>query len=91
MSLYEAVLADPDSRDAYFNTTQAHLSGDPFDPSVVSLVNELEGVSVAFLFSPDEDLARPVLQIDHLQFVGEPQVRRAIASLAIRNAASSAA
>jgi hypothetical protein len=91
LSAYERVLADPEARDAYFNTTRAHLFGDPNASDVVNAIEHLENASIAFLFTPDEDLARPILQTELSQFVGAAQIHSAIGMLAIHDSQRSAA
>ena len=78
MSLYERVLADPESRDAFFNTTQAQLFGDVDSPDVQAIEGMLVENSVAYLVSDDKYLARPVLYLEHGHFVGREQISRAI-------------
>lgn len=90
-SLYERILSDPDSRDAYFNTTSAQLFADPEELATSRVVEALESGRVAFIFSADEFLARPVLQTEFGQFVGESEILRAIARLVIPSITPSAA
>jgi len=90
-SLYARVLADPEAREAFFNTTQAQLFGDPDSEVVNDIVELLDRNAVAFLFSPDTNLARPVLQVESRQFVGNDEVRRAIGHFLIRTSPDFAA
>jgi hypothetical protein len=77
-SLYGCVMSNPSARDAYFNTTEAHLFAAPNEPSVTDIVELLGSKSLAFLFTSDEFLPHPVLQLESGQFVGEEEIVRAI-------------
>ncbi|CAN5477628.1 hypothetical protein BH10ACT2_BH10ACT2_19610 [soil metagenome] len=83
-SLYARVLADPEARDAYFNTTQARLFGDELDDSVNEIIDLLDKNAVAFLFSHDPNRARPALQVESVRFVGKEEIVRAIGRLLTR-------
>jgi hypothetical protein len=77
-SLYEQMLQDPMMREAFFGTTRAQLFGDQNSEGVKNLIKLLDDNSIAFLFSADENLARPILQIKEGQFVGEKEITVAI-------------
>lgn len=90
-SLYQRVIEDSESRDAYFNTTRAQLFGDRDSDEVKGLMELLDENAVAFLFSSDTNLARPLLQVASRQFVGENEIRQAIKHFLIRASQDSSA
>ncbi len=82
-SVYDRVLADEESRDAFFNTTQGILAGDPLQEDVGAIRQELDSASIAYLFTPDENLPRPTFYSERVSGVGYGQIRQAIAQLAL--------
>lgn len=82
-SFQDRIQGDPEYRDAYFNTTSAHLFADPNEASTEQIIAELRDSAVAYLFTPDEYLARPLLQTEFGQFVGVNEICRAIGRLVV--------
>ncbi len=82
-SFQDRIQSDPEYRDAYFNTTSAHLFADPDEASTNRILAKLQECAVAYLFTPDEYLARPLLQTEFGQFVGEDEICRAIGRLVV--------
>ena len=59
-SVYERVMGNPQSREAYFNTTRGMLTGNPEQGETKSVRNALNDGAVAHLFTPDATLPQPV-------------------------------
>lgn len=74
---------DPEFRDAYYNTTSAHLYADPEKESTTRLIDFLQANSVAYFFEPDEFLPRPIIQTEFGQFTGEEEILRALTRLVL--------
>ena len=79
--LYERVLSEPTSRDAFFNTTTAQLFANPDDPDTSGILESLSDSAIAHLYSPDPHILRPVLQTEFGQVVGKQAIERVIMQL----------
>ena len=73
-SVYERVMANPQSRQAYFNTTRGVLSGHPEHTETKELRRALNEKAIAHLFSPDETLPRPVFYSAGIISVGDSAI-----------------
>lgn len=58
-SVYEQILDNQEARDAYFNTTQGILYGNPDQPETKEVIQMLDEATIAYLFNPDKYRARP--------------------------------
>lgn len=77
-SLYEDVLNDDGARDAYLNTTQAVLTGDPDHAEMAAIHRALRDAAVAYLFTPNCRLPRPTLHSRQMIIVGKTNILAAI-------------
>jgi len=57
--------------------------GDPEEPDTSRVLGAVRGSCVAYFFEHDEFLARPIMQTEWGQFVGEREIHRALAKLVI--------
>ena len=73
-SVYERVMANPQSRQAYFNTTRGVLSGHPEHAETKELRRALNERAIAHLFNPDETLPRPVFYSPGIISVGDSEI-----------------
>lgn len=73
-SVYERVMANPQSRQAYFNTTRGVLSGHPEHAETKELRRALNERAIAHLFNPDETLPRPVFYSPGVISVGDSAI-----------------
>ena len=80
-SLYSEVMSDENARDAYLNTTQVILTGNPRHPETKEICEALRAASVAYLFSSNRRVPRPALQSRRMVFVGKSDILGAIARL----------
>lgn len=80
-SVYEQVMADPEARHAYFNTTQGVLYGDPLQDELIEVRQVLDDASVAYLFRADEGRAWPTFRSRELIGVGLDEISRLVAKL----------
>lgn len=80
-SLYSEVMNDERARDAYLNTTQVILTGNPRHPETREICKALREASIAFLFTSNHRLPRPELQSRQMIFVGKTDILNAIPRL----------
>ena len=81
VSQYERAMSKPEVRSMYLNTTQGILYGDP-DREETKLVREqLNSAVIAYLFSVDISLPRPMFRTDQLTCVGSEEISYAISCL----------
>ncbi|MDE0161799.1 MAG: hypothetical protein OXL98_08670 [Acidimicrobiaceae bacterium] len=59
-SLHERVMTDPESRYAYFNTTQGTLRADPSHRDMQKILKVLEDNEIVYLYEADTSRPRPV-------------------------------
>lgn len=74
-SVYERVMANPRSRDAYFNTTRGVLSGNPEQEETKRVRTLMNERTIPHLFTPDDTLPRPVFYSSGGVGVGETEIR----------------
>ena len=79
-SVFERVMENPKSRNAYFNTTRGILTGDPDQAETIETRALLGEKSVAHLFTADPTLPQPMFYADGFVRIGNEE----IASLAHR-------
>jgi len=79
-SVFEAIMADPQSRHAYYNTTRGLLAGNPDQAETQGLRSDLCARAVAHLFSPDESLPRPVFYSAGAISIGADEIVAATSS-----------
>ena len=82
-SLYEDVLNDDGARDAYMNTTQAVLTGDPNHKEMGDIHQALQDAAIAYLFTPNCRLPRPTLHSRQMIIVGKTNILAAIDRLSV--------
>ncbi len=80
-SVFETIMADPQSRHAYYNTTRGVLAGDPDQSETTDLRNDLRARSVAHLFSPDRALPQPVFYSAGTISIGADEISAATRNL----------
>ena len=80
-SLYDAVVSDPASHEAYLNTTEGVLTGRPDDEDLQAAKARLDESRVAYLYNPDAARARPMFLTRKRVFVGLQQIEDYIASI----------
>ena len=78
LSTYREVMQDYESRRAYLNTTQGILFGDPDQEGMDDIIERLNEVPVAFLFTADPTLPRPIFRTRELVYVGMEEIDLAI-------------
>ena len=76
---YRRVLESATAREAYFNTTQAHVFGARGDSEVNDVLELLKDHGVVYVFSADETATWPVVRFGRQRVVGIDQVIRALA------------
>lgn len=81
VSLYEQVQRDEHSRDVYLNTTQAILTANPDLPETDEICQKLRNSSVAWIFTPNNRLPRPILRSHTMTLVGKTDILEAIGDL----------
>ncbi len=59
-SLHERVMTDPESRYAYFNTTQGTLRADPSHKDMEQILKVLDDNEIVYLYEADTSRPRPV-------------------------------
>lgn len=84
-SLFDLVLSRTVSREAYFNTTQGLLTGDPADTEVQQVMEGLEQRAIAYIFLPDQFRPRPAFSFESRTVVGREEILRAVGASAMRN------
>ena len=80
-SLYSEVMNDERTRDAYLNTTQVILTGNPRHPETQEICIALRDASIAYMFTSNHRLPRPSLQSRQMIFVGKTDILGAIRRL----------
>ncbi|WP_423915749.1 hypothetical protein [Candidatus Poriferisodalis sp.] len=80
-SLYEQVFNSEQARDAYLNTTQAILTGDPALPEIEEIRQKLKNSSIAWIFTPNCRLPRPIFRSRNSTLVGKTDILEAIKRL----------
>ena len=80
-SLYSEVMNDERARDAYLNTTQVILTGNPRNPETKEICVALRDASIAYMFTSNDRLPRPELQSRQMIFVGKTDILGAIPRL----------
>ena len=80
-SVYARVMANEETRYAYFNTTQGLLYGDPDQEELKAVEKMLEEASVAYLFNPDEYRRRPLFRSQGMTGVGVEEIARVVSKL----------
>ena len=81
LSVYEQVMADPEARYAYFNTTQGVLYGDPLQDELIEVRRVLDEASIAYLFRADEGRPWPTFRSREMTGVGLDEISRLVAKL----------
>ena len=81
LSLYEQVQRDEQARDVYLNTTQAILTGNPNLPETDEICERLRSSSIAWIFTPNHRLPRPIFRSRSMTLVGTRDILEAIGEL----------
>lgn len=73
-SVYARVMANEETRYAFFNTTQGLLYGNPDHEELKAVEKMLEDVGIAYLFNPDEYCRRPLFRSRGMTGVGLEEI-----------------
>lgn len=80
-SAYERVMADEETRYAFFNTTQGLLYGDPDHEELKAVEKMLEEASIAYLLNPVQERRRPLFRSQGMTGVGIEEIARVVSRL----------
>lgn len=75
-SAYARVMANEETRYAFFNTTQGLLYGDPDQDELKAVEKMLEEVGIAYLFNADRYRRRPLFRSQGMTGVGLEEITR---------------
>ena len=81
-SLHERVMADPETRHAYFNTTQGMLTGNPAHRDMDEILKVLDDNKVVYLYDPDTNRPRPIFYSRGEISIGLAEISQAAGRLA---------
>lgn len=81
-SLYEKVMADPDTKHAYFNTTQGMLTGNPSHQDMDAILELLDDNKIVYLYDPDANRPRPTFYSPGRISIGLAEISQAAKRLA---------
>ena len=82
-SLHERVMADPDTRHSYFNTTQGMLTGDPAHDDMNEILKFLDDHKIVYLYDPDTNRPRPTFYSRGAISIGLAEISQAARRLAV--------
>ena len=82
-SLYERVMADPDTRRAYLNTTQGTLTGNPAHQDMEAILEVLDDNKIVYLYDPDTNRPRPTFYSSGQISIGLAEISLAAKRLAV--------
>ena len=80
-SLYERVLDDEQTRDAYFNTTQGMLRGSPSHADMDEIRKVLDANGVVYLYEPESNRPRPTFYAPGIISIGLAEISRTAVGL----------
>ena len=81
-SIHERVMADPQSRYAYFNTTQGILRGNPAHKDMAQILRVLDDNRIVYLYDASTNRPRPVFYSQGNISIGLAEIAVAAAKLA---------
>ncbi len=80
-SIHAMVMADPDSRYAYFNTSQGMLTGNPAHKDMDRIRRLLDDNRIVYLYEPDTSRPRPTFYSQGIISIGLEEISEAAARL----------
>ena len=81
-SLHKRVMADEGSRNAYFNTIQGMLRGNPSHEDMDSILRVLNDNRIAYLYEPDSNYPRPAFYSQGSISMGLAEISQTVEELA---------
>ena len=75
-------MADPETRHAYFNTTQGMLTGNPAHRDMDEILKVLDDNKVVYLYDPDTNRPRPIFYSRGEISIGLAEISQAAGRLA---------
>ena len=81
-SLYERVMANEETRHAYFNTTQGMLTGNPAHQDMDEILKVLDVNKIVYLYDPDTNRPRPIFYSPGRISIGLAEISQAAVRLA---------
>lgn len=81
-SVYARVMANEETRHAFYNTTQGLLYGNPDHDELQAVERMLEETGIAYLFNADRYRRRPLFRSQGMTGVGLEEITRVASRLA---------
>ena len=80
-SIHERIMANPQSRYAYFNTTQGMLRGNPAHKDMEQILKVLDDNNIVYLYDPSTNRPRPIFYSQGNMSIGLAEITVAAAKL----------